>query len=424
MLTQRAIPSLAIVAFLVFPLTLSAQRTPTKPSQANRVHGLLRPMSSKPQQIFYRPTRATTPAKTHIRLESVVPTPALAPVASTPTLAQAPVGTGVAPQPTILQYPANPVSVNPSHISIVPQQFEEGLHGNYTVEINNSGPQNYESLLVELAVPETCQIHQVTPKPVSLNNQKILVRIDELGPGQKEIVTVAASMPDGNRVSFAAQVVFDQQELPKSQVAPAFQISNQTKHPPARLASTIKAIQPAPVAAPAVSTQPVSTQPVSTQPVSTQPVSTQPPVRRVATAEPVPRSLLNHEPITTTTDWTMAPNASIKTVLTGPKNVTVGTTTDYQIEIANTGATAAQNVVIQLSIPVELEITVLDRNAWFDEQSRKLTWELPSLAAGQTETIQYKAVMTTQTQMELSTVTGMSNSYQGSAQLIVNGISQ
>ena len=63
----------------------------------------------------------------------------------------------------------------------------------------------------------------------------------------------------------------------------------------------------------------------------------------------------------------------------------------YRIEIANPGKVDCGDVVIDLAIPAEMNVSTISREAEYNEATRKLTWSFPQIPAGKTEVIQLKA---------------------------------
>ena len=63
----------------------------------------------------------------------------------------------------------------------------------------------------------------------------------------------------------------------------------------------------------------------------------------------------------------------------------------YQIEINNPGQVDCTNVDIVLNIPQEMSVSTISRQAQYNENSRRLTWNFNQIPAGQNEVIQLKA---------------------------------
>ena len=63
----------------------------------------------------------------------------------------------------------------------------------------------------------------------------------------------------------------------------------------------------------------------------------------------------------------------------------------YQVEINNPGQVDCTNVNVELNIPEEMSVTTISRQAQYNEGSRRLSWNLNQIPAGQNEVIQFKA---------------------------------
>lgn len=63
----------------------------------------------------------------------------------------------------------------------------------------------------------------------------------------------------------------------------------------------------------------------------------------------------------------------------------------YRIEIANPGKVDCSDVEVDLSIPAEMNVSTISREANYNEATRQLTWSFPEISAGKTEVIQLKA---------------------------------
>lgn len=122
------------------------------------------------------------------------------------------------------------------------------------------------------------------------------------------------------------------------------------------------------------------------------------------------------------TQVTLAPQptaeANLSATVDGPVTLTANQEADFSISVTNPNRSEASNIVVQLAVPAGMKITVLDREAWFDEENQTISWELPTLKPGQQELIQYRAVGTTTGQQNQKITIGMQNVYQGKAQLV------
>ena len=111
-------------------------------------------------------------------------------------------------------------------------------------------------------------------------------------------------------------------------------------------------------------------------------------------------------------------DSKITATVDGPVVLDANQLADFSITVTNPNTTSAAAIIVQLQVPTGLKVTVLDRDAWFDEVNQTISWEISQLASGQQETIQYKAVGQAIGQQNQKVTIGMQNVYQGKAQLV------
>ena len=92
-----------------------------------------------------------------------------------------------------------------------------------------------------------------------------------------------------------------------------------------------------------------------------------------------------------------------------------GEEAEYQVYIENASAEDVEEVLVQLAIPTGIEVTVIDRDAWFDGKARTITWKLPKVAAGAKETIRYLAKMVSEDGHLQKVTLGVANQFRGQA---------
>lgn len=107
--------------------------------------------------------------------------------------------------------------------------------------------------------------------------------------------------------------------------------------------------------------------------------------------------------------------SQLKTKIDGPQHAVTGEEAEYQVLVENASADDVKDVLVQLAIPTGLEVTVLDRDAWFDGDARTITWRLSEVTAGSKETIRYLAkVVSADGQLQKVTI-GAANQFRGQA---------
>jgi uncharacterized repeat protein (TIGR01451 family) len=82
------------------------------------------------------------------------------------------------------------------------------------------------------------------------------------------------------------------------------------------------------------------------------------------------------------------PSIEMKTV--GPDSRAVQRTGGYVILVANTGDIAAGGIVVTASIPKGLEVVGIEKRTNFDKRMGTLTWNLPKIDAGATESLKFQ----------------------------------
>jgi hypothetical protein len=108
----------------------------------------------------------------------------------------------------------------------------------------------------------------------------------------------------------------------------------------------------------------------------------------------------------------------LTTSLAGPKALVPNQEYDFEIFASNTMASDSTEIIIQLNLPSGLMITNLDRQAWINQEQRTVSWQIPSLASGATETIRYRVKTTDEGGGQLqSLVVGMNNRVEGHVEL-------
>ena len=84
---------------------------------------------------------------------------------------------------------------------------------------------------------------------------------------------------------------------------------------------------------------------------------------------------------------------TIETQISGPELTYKNSSGTYSIDVANEAPTDAQNVQIILNLPQAMEIQVVDREVQYNNTGTRMTWTIPQLRAGQSESIPFKAAI-------------------------------
>ena len=333
----------------------------------------------------------------------------------------------------------------------------------YLFVVENVGSVDATMATVDLYVPQGVVITNVVPATATSTSQRAHVRLTDLKAGAKSIIEVEVS-PTTEVVEFQTRMSLEsvhkfttaanpnfsvqsqpQMKIPRSIVAQsaaptapfagvsaandAFGESQPTA--PASVATSSPLTPLAPLA-PVAQTFEAPKPPQPTSPVQAQlAVSAEPSTvdtsARSGKAQPpnIANAIANetnatHAKLVSATK--VAAQATVDSKLTatvdGPVVLDANQLADFSITVTNPNTSQADGIIVQLQVPAGLKVTVLDRDAWFDEENQTISWEIPQLASGQQETIQYKAVGQVIGQQNQKVTIGMQDVYQGKAQLV------
>lgn len=249
-------------------------------------------------------------------------------------------------------------------IEIYAQSFERGFRDNYSFVVANNGSDSVPIVTARLVAPEGCTLHQIVPQPSRISGRLIEVEFRDLGAGDRAKIEIAISYPRDRLAQFQTSIV--RVMVDTNTISHGNSAQNQMLRP-------------------AVSRQ-QKTQAILAS--STKSMIDQSPAD--ITDDEVSAAAIEKQE---TQDLDAASTAvkSIRTTLEGPQEVQLDAEVDFAIKLVNISAEAAKQIVVQLKIPSGLQVTVLDREAWFDEANGLLTWELSKLDATTVETIRYRA---------------------------------
>ena len=103
----------------------------------------------------------------------------------------------------------------------------------------------------------------------------------------------------------------------------------------------------------------------------------------------------------------------LRTSVIGPEALLKDQSDSFEITVANVSQQPATNVIVQLTVPQEITISKLDRDAYLDAKSRTVSWKIPSIGPEQKEVIRYRAVSSAAGRYEQQVTLGMENTFQG-----------
>jgi uncharacterized repeat protein (TIGR01451 family) len=312
-----------------------------------------------------------------------------------------------------------------SEVTISAQSFQRGFRDNYGFLVANPSRQTATAVVARLVAPAGCAIHQVIPKPVRVEDGIIEIEFDELAPGEETKIEIAISYPKNELAQFQATIIAPTNEPandePANDVLPTALAVDWTADDVSVSESNRDGML-----------QPSSTDSAGKSPFTTVSSSNSVVKKKGTSAivkeidnETVPsaeETLDAKKPveIAETSDVksdSKTESTFIKTTVNGPLSLLLDEEVEFSIDVTNASPETAEKVVVQLSIPKNLKVTVLDRAAWYDGEQGKLTWEQESLGANQTETIRYKAKAVSEGTVSQSVATGWRGVFQGEATL-------
>lgn len=288
-----------------------------------------------------------------------------------------------------------------SKIVVTPMAFKRGVFDEHQFKVQNLGTETLRQAKVLFTAPVGSVVQQVSPKPDSVDGSSILVTVDQIAPGQQQMVEITINYPRNKFAKFESTVIAENWAQGGAEVARVESLEVEGDSNSGVLTNMLQPkssiVQEAPVSMlrPKVPAIMASTKSRSAN------VS--------ANTSKASSSSQSEE------DRRDVP--ALKSYLHGPSKVTVGEVNDYSIDIQNLAADTAKEIIVQLSIPAEMKVTLLDRDAWYDAKERKITWKLETVKGRSLEKIRYKAVIKTLGSAEQTIVVGMNGSVQGSSSL-------
>jgi hypothetical protein len=289
-------------------------------------------------------------------------------------------------------------------VVVLPHSFQQGIYDQHQFMIRNDGKKVLKGGKVSLTAPVGSMIQQVIPKPDSISGLNI-----ELAPGEHEIVEVAIKYPRDELAHFETKIVSRDWVDSSPSNEPSEVASNREGMLAPRAMGILKPKVPAMTVSAATSRiandRPID---VSKMLVPYLPIDAQPLELKVPAAVGVEGRSVTETPPPEPENW----KPTIEVSLDGPSSAAVGEEIEFSIEVENRSPDVCESVIVQLSVPEKMKVTILDRAAWYDSESRKVSWEIANLGSGETESIRYKAMVKTGCSIEQMVVTGAGGKFQ------------
>lgn len=313
----------------------------------------------------------------------------------------------------------NESSVELADVAVIPHSFKRGVFDVHKFMVRNDGKNVVSGARVLFSAPLGSIVQQVVPKPDMVEGSSVEITVQNLAPGAHKIVEIAIKYSRNEFASFETKVTAGSWGTTESNVVADSVESTQTLPPP-----STGMLQPKIPVLPASATIGQAVQELSVEdlvlPVAAMSTRLERTTQSTSRDKSLVPTFASTEQNTAKENMTAEVVKSeaamsisvIESLLTGPKTVAIGEEVEYAIEVKNVSSETARGIIVQLAIPEELNVTVLDRSAWFDQESRKLSWELAQLDGKATETIRYKAVVNTECSVGQEVITGMGGTFQ------------
>lgn len=313
----------------------------------------------------------------------------------------------------------NTTAANASSVKVTPLSFQSGEFDRHQFKVQNVGSETLRGARVMLKAPEGSLVQQVIPKPDSVDGASIIFSISELAPGAHDILEVMIENPRNVLARFDS-IVLAEDWKPGTQVAipnlketsPVEQNQGIVQLLQPRSSGMLKPSVPAMAASAKKSVQYQDQVAMATSTAAYPNVE----ALKVESAGYVSSSIYADAGEAAKTSY--EEHSTVRAWLQGPDQVSVGQEVEYSVEVQNVSSQEARGAIVQLSIPQGMKITVLDRDAWYDAESRKISWEISSLQRKSLESIRYKAVFKKAgTSNEQSIVVGLNQTVQSTSSL-------
>ena len=306
-------------------------------------------------------------------------------------------------------------TISESSIVVTPMKFKRGIFDEHQFKVENTSDKTLKLATILLKAPVGSVVQQVSPKPDSVDGTNIALTVHQIAPGDYTVVDVAINYPRDVFAIFESNVMTEHWgDSTIVQVAKSDAVASTNS----RLATEVMPTSPMGNARAQSSTMLSRTLPAMTVSATTNRT-----VEERIVEEPIAGTLgvddqnAEYEIPTTSVVEELVNESVVKSYLHGPGEVRVGEVVDYSVDIQNLSADKTGEIIVQLSIPQTLKVTLLDRDAWYDGDSRKITWQLDNVKARAIETIRYKAVIKQAGPSEQMIVVGMGDRMESTSSL-------
>jgi hypothetical protein len=298
-------------------------------------------------------------------------------------------------------------------VIIRPPMVQPFKRNQYTFVVENVGTIDAFDVKIGISVPESGKIIAVLPENSVASDRTAIVSCDKLAAGDTLQIHLTASSPEGVPISFATtlsssaaqkfQVQHFSQPLPVQKVAQCDPVTDPIRPrvenaPPADRHTPVENENPE-QNAPVVLKNPFfdsnSTQPSLTRqssaPMAIPPSATVPPAHgnQIASTPVAYRTFAEGQESSSPIP-SVAPQYVVAAVISGPKVLAQNETGEYEIAVINQTGQTAKDVVVQLTVPVGLEMVAMQQKGEYDVQARTCFWRIALVENGRAVPLRYR----------------------------------
>ncbi len=254
-----------------------------------------------------------------------------------------------------------PDTLSGHSIEVTPLSFKSGEFDHHSFRVHNPTTKNLEQAKVLLKAPAGSMVQQVIPKPDSVDGASILFTVGDMVPGEVRVIEVLIEYPHNELARFESIVLSEEWGNADSR---------KTRKATPNVTAALKPISSEDLNAstmlkPRVPAMKVSAvKSLQVEKDYSEMLSSN--VRRLAKEPEVELASKNEIASAAVSVPELDGFAGIESSLHGPSTVEVGEEVEFSIKLNNQTGKTAGTVVVQLSIPQRMKVTVLDRAAWYD----------------------------------------------------------
>jgi len=299
-----------------------------------------------------------------------------------------------------------------ARILVTPMSFKRGIFDEHQFKVHNVSNQALREARILLTAPVGSVVQQVSPKPDSVDGGSIMLTVEQIGPGEHKVIEVSINYPRNEFAKFESMVITE--KWGQNSYAGKTEAEPEKEDSEAESNLMAEMLQPKSTG----SLEPILRQQApETSRAKVPVIMASTIVKPVQRQDSVSSQTTKTETVENPTSADKVDSSIVTSRLQGPTEVVAGQVNDYSIDIENLSSGVVGDVIVQLSIPQNMKVTLLDRDAWYDAENRKISWQLDRIDGQALETIRYKAVVKESCSTEQMIVVGMNSSVQSTTSL-------